>query len=462
MIIYTEEDKELVIPKGIGNFGDGGDYQQGYENGVRDQKAKLASETFTSNGSFSRNDGWNHILINVNSGSCEGVYEMGFADGHASGVTDGYAQGYPAGEAAQREKLVSTAVTANGTYTRVDGFNSVEVNIPTGCNLESKTVVLDSMIQTISVDTERPVVPGQTVYGGNITDFKNKMGEYFDSIRVYTWDNPEHSDRAEAGIFMTKDGEYGFRATQMEQATFFAFKDLTASWVFVNQYMYLCTIGDNTYFYNNAPYGFVMKAGGWEGPEVTPEEMLFSVIAYDGMSAVTVNAEKIYASGYSAGTADVYKEGWLDGIFSTSRMVSDSPCKTGTDYFGNTGIPQTALTINAAMIQSTPHLSTSGSLTINSDVTVANLMPIFESNYHLIADYLTLYNSTWPEGMNLSTLYIQSGPDTIIPSGDYGFTEWQTMSDGNGGFVSIGGTDVIIQLWNITLITINSQRMIFE
>lgn len=41
-----------------------------------------------------------------------------------------YDQGYADGEAAQKAKLTSTAITENRTYTRADGWNSVSVNVP--------------------------------------------------------------------------------------------------------------------------------------------------------------------------------------------------------------------------------------------------------------------------------------------------------------------------------------------
>lgn len=43
---------------------------------------------------------------------------------------DRYEEGYEDGEAAQKAKLVSTSFTANNTYTRVDGWSSVTVNVP--------------------------------------------------------------------------------------------------------------------------------------------------------------------------------------------------------------------------------------------------------------------------------------------------------------------------------------------
>lgn len=58
--------------------------------------------------------------------TCEGVFESGYT----SGVTDGIAE--------QKSKLVPTAITENGTYTKEDGFSSVEVNVPTGQTINNQ------------------------------------------------------------------------------------------------------------------------------------------------------------------------------------------------------------------------------------------------------------------------------------------------------------------------------------
>ena len=53
-----------------------------------------------------------------------------YNSGYTSGVTDGIAE--------QKAKLVSTAITENGTYTKEDGFSSVEVNVPTGQTINNQ------------------------------------------------------------------------------------------------------------------------------------------------------------------------------------------------------------------------------------------------------------------------------------------------------------------------------------
>ena len=73
-----------------------------YDDGVADQKAKLTSTTFTENGSYSREDGWNAVQVNVDT-------VTPYNNGKQDGVDE------------QKAKLTNLNVTQNGTYRREDG-----------------------------------------------------------------------------------------------------------------------------------------------------------------------------------------------------------------------------------------------------------------------------------------------------------------------------------------------------
>ena len=81
-----------------------------YDEGVEDQKAKLTSTTFTENGLYEREDGWNSVQVDVDT------------------VTP-YNNGKEDGAAEQKAKLTSLTVTNNGTYRREDGYNEVVVSV---------------------------------------------------------------------------------------------------------------------------------------------------------------------------------------------------------------------------------------------------------------------------------------------------------------------------------------------
>lgn len=155
-----------------------------YDDGVADQKAKLTSTTFTENGSYSREDGWNAVQVNVdtvtpyNNGKQDGVDEQKAKltnlnvtqngtyrreDGWNEVVVsvaqlDNCEDCRQAGIQEQKSKLTSLTVTENGNYTREDGWNSVSVN----------------------VDTVTP-------YNEGVVDQKNRLGEItITSNGVYT------------------------------------------------------------------------------------------------------------------------------------------------------------------------------------------------------------------------------------------------------------------------------------
>ena len=86
------------------------DYQDGYDDGVADQKAKMVATAITENGEYGRPDGYSAITVNVPQGQ-------------------GYEEGYEDGEVAQKAKLTATSFTQNDTYTRADGWSSVTVNV---------------------------------------------------------------------------------------------------------------------------------------------------------------------------------------------------------------------------------------------------------------------------------------------------------------------------------------------
>ena len=85
----------------------------------------VATQTMTieSNGEYrvTPNDGL-YVDINVNVPDLNGSYDDGFNVGYSQGKTDGVNE--------QKSKLVSINITENGTYTKEDGYNQIEVNVP--------------------------------------------------------------------------------------------------------------------------------------------------------------------------------------------------------------------------------------------------------------------------------------------------------------------------------------------
>lgn len=96
-------------------------YDEGYEDGETDQKAKLSTTSVTENGTYTRADGYSAITVDVPQGQ-------------------GYEEGYEDGVADQKAKLTVTSFTENNTYTMEDGWSAVTVNVPqTGQTINNQT-----------------------------------------------------------------------------------------------------------------------------------------------------------------------------------------------------------------------------------------------------------------------------------------------------------------------------------
>lgn len=97
-------------------------YTDGYDSGYTDGQESVDCEDFYNSG--------------YTSGYTDGADSVDCSDFYNSGVTDGIAE--------QKSKLVSTAITENGTYSREDGgFSQVEVNVPTGQTINNQNISRD-------------------------------------------------------------------------------------------------------------------------------------------------------------------------------------------------------------------------------------------------------------------------------------------------------------------------------
>lgn len=187
-------------------------YTAGETDGAAEQKAKLDSSTFTSNGTFTREDGWNSVTVNVDTVNNQNktvdsstssqtvIADSGYtglgqvvinpyildsstlevtsngqytvisaADGlsrvdvsvgidtqsyYDSGYSDGETAGIAEGITQQKALLDSSTFVANGTYTRSDGWDEITVNVPIpSFSTQSKTVDSSTSSQTVTPDS---------------------------------------------------------------------------------------------------------------------------------------------------------------------------------------------------------------------------------------------------------------------------------------------------------------------
>lgn len=95
-------------------------YQNGYnvgkENGVNEQKNRLSPISITENGTYTNENGYNEVTVNVEMLPTDGGYDKGFADG----------------QQATKDKMLAIQITENGTYSNENGYKSVNVDVKQG------------------------------------------------------------------------------------------------------------------------------------------------------------------------------------------------------------------------------------------------------------------------------------------------------------------------------------------
>ena len=93
-------------------------YSQGKTDGISEQKSKLETINITENGTYTKQDGYNHIEVNVP--DLNGSYDEGYQQGHTEGYNEGYTKGegigYNQGQADIAAKARVLDVTENGNY----------------------------------------------------------------------------------------------------------------------------------------------------------------------------------------------------------------------------------------------------------------------------------------------------------------------------------------------------------
>ena len=89
-------------------------YDQGKTDGVNEQKSKLETINITENGTYTKEDGYNEIVVDVP--DLNGSYDEGYEQGKTDGEQEGYNSGYEQGQADVAANARVLEVTENGTY----------------------------------------------------------------------------------------------------------------------------------------------------------------------------------------------------------------------------------------------------------------------------------------------------------------------------------------------------------
>ena len=153
-------------------------YEEGYvvgkEDGINEQKRKLTDINITQNGTYTKEDGYKNVVVNVpvpeinnqeksititENGqtditpdtnytglskvgvnvniNTQSYYDNGYSQGKIDGKTEGIAE--------QKAKLTDISITENGTYEKEDGYKNVVVNVPVPeINNQEKSITINS------------------------------------------------------------------------------------------------------------------------------------------------------------------------------------------------------------------------------------------------------------------------------------------------------------------------------
>lgn len=142
-----------------------------------------------------------------------------------------------------------------GVLYRYDGSNWV----PFGDNTILKAVneapetLEKGDVYALNKPFEAPEAPnGQTVYGGNITDFKAAVEDNNNQIWVNTWDDTGHTETTNQGYFeLDKNGDLAYNDYQADYYHILIdYYDRQGEWIHCNC-IYIRWEGENLFFYVN-------------------------------------------------------------------------------------------------------------------------------------------------------------------------------------------------------------------
>lgn len=116
---YAQENYDSGFDDGF-NDGYSSGSSEGYESGYTEGYQSGSTDGYESGYTSGSTDGY------------ESGYTEGYNSGYTSGETDGYNSGYTSGETHQKSLLGTTAFTINGSYSAENGYSAITVNVPTG------------------------------------------------------------------------------------------------------------------------------------------------------------------------------------------------------------------------------------------------------------------------------------------------------------------------------------------
>lgn len=122
--------------------GDADGYNRGYNEGETTQKAKLTNITITNNGTYTSEDGYGEVVVDVPdlNGDYNEGYDAGKVDGYDSGYTAGIDYASENAEEIAAENAIDLVATEFGTYYTKYSDNIVNPNPVTGIYPDGETL----------------------------------------------------------------------------------------------------------------------------------------------------------------------------------------------------------------------------------------------------------------------------------------------------------------------------------
>ena len=158
------------------NEGKADGYIEGKDEGINEQKAKLETISITENGTYTREDGYNEVIVNIE--DTNGSYDEGYNEGYNEGIEEGTSNaGTIIAETAQ-----VLSITENGTYT-TQYTTTEDVGREITGYFDDGTPFYDyAHLTNMVFKTDVRLIPGSRIEMWWKPDFNNNQGTYGDGI----------------------------------------------------------------------------------------------------------------------------------------------------------------------------------------------------------------------------------------------------------------------------------------
>ena len=281
---------------------------------------------------------------------------------------EGYQQGREDGWMEQKKKLTDISITENGTYTREDGYKSVEVNVPV-VNNQEKSI-------TISENGETSVVPDENYTGLSKVSITTDIHPTERLERTYTengtyeiygeYKNGEitvavpsdQKTETELAKTLTENGAYVFTP---DDGTVYNKVSITTD-IHPTERLERTYVENNTYIidgeYNGGEITVNVPSSvpDLRETEITPEttEQIITPDGFDGYNKITVRAvdssidSEIKPENIKSGVNILGVEGNLEGVNNQEKSITINSNGTSSVIpdTGYTGLSKINITTN--------------------------------------------------------------------------------------------------------------------